>query len=289
MKRLEELKQYIREKEKLAVAFSGGVDSAFLLAAAHEVLGSQVIAVTAKAVSFPTREHLEAVEFCRSRGIRQIIVEVDQLGVPGFAQNPPDRCYLCKKEIFTKIIVAAAEQGITDVAEASNMDDNGDYRPGMRAVAELGVLSPLREMGFYKKEIREVSKEMGLPTWQKPSFACLSTRFPYGEEITAEKLAMIDAAEQFLLEEGFTQVRVRLHESGSGNESGNGAPGKGTAARSTVARIEVLPQEFSAMLADGMAERVNRRLKEIGFSYVALDMGGYRTGSMNEGILFCTE
>lgn len=281
MEQLAALKKYLKEKGTLAVAFSGGVDSTFLLAVAHEVLGDAVLAVTARAVSFPEREHKEAEEFCKSRGIRQIIVEVDQLRVPGFAENPTDRCYICKKAMFEKIFAAAKENGIACVAEASNMDDNGDYRPGMRAVAELGVISPLREAGLYKKTIRELSQEMGLLTWDKPSFACLSTRFPYGEEITAEKLAMIDAAEQYLIDAGFSQVRVRLHENGGGSGMENESLAAG---RSRIARIEMEPCDFPKLFTDGLAEKVNARLKEIGFSYVALDLGGYRTGSMNDGL-----
>lgn len=291
MEQMDALRKYLKEREKLAVAFSGGVDSTFLLAVAHEVLGDDVIAVTARAVSFPVREHRQAEEFCKSRGIRQIVVEVDQLGVPGFTENPPDRCYLCKKAIFEKIIAAAEENGISYVAEASNMDDNGDYRPGMRAVAELGVLSPLREVGLYKKTIRELSQKMGLPTWDKPSFACLSTRFPYGEEITAEKLAMIEAAEQYLIDAGFAQVRVRFHENSGGRENGDGNANRSggdkeslTAGRSIIARIEIEPRDFPKLFTDGLAEKVNTRLKEIGFSYVALDLGGYHTGSMNVGL-----
>lgn len=269
MAQLNRLKEYIKEKDKLVIAFSGGVDSTFLLKVAHDVLGDKVIAVTAKSCSFPVRELNEAVEFCKREGIRHITVESEELQIEGFSHNPVNRCYLCKKELFTKIWEVAKENDIPYVAEASNLDDNGDYRPGLLAVAELGVLSPLREVGMEKKTIRELSKELGLKTWDKQSFACLSSRFVYGEEITEEKLAMVDAAEQFLLDEGFHQVRVRIH----GNDNGN------------IARIEIGAEEFPRMLKDSLHLRVNERLKEIGFSYVTLDMGGYRMGSMNDRIV----
>lgn len=265
MDQLTALKEYIREKESLIVAFSGGVDSTFLLKVAHDVLGDNVIAVTAKSCSFPARELNEAAEFCKKEGIRHEIVESEELQIEGFSHNPVNRCYLCKKELFTRIWEIARENAIPYVAEASNLDDNGDYRPGLMAVAELGVLSPLREVGMDKKTIREFSKELGLKTWDKQSFACLSSRFVYGEEITEKKLGMVDAAEQFLLDAGFHQVRVRIH--------------------GDIARIEIGAEEFSRMLEGGFHLRVNEKLKEIGFSYVTLDMGGYRMGSMNDKIV----
>lgn len=269
MDQFDALKEYIKEKEKLVVAFSGGVDSTFLLKVAHDVLGDNVIAVTAKSCSFPERELHEAEAFCEKENIRHVIVESEELAIEGFSKNPPDRCYICKKELFTKIRQIAKQYEIPYVAEASNMDDNGDYRPGLRAVAELEVLSPLREVGMDKQTIRELSRELGLPTWRKQSFACLASRFVYGEEITEEKLHMVDLAEQYLLDEGFHQVRVRIHGSDKGN----------------IARIEIGTEEFAHMLKDGRAEKTNARLKEIGFSYVTLDLGGYRTGSMNDSIL----
>lgn len=265
MNQLEKLKAYIEEKEKLVVAFSGGVDSTFLLKVAHEVLGDKVIAVTAKSCSFPARELKEAAEFCEGEGIRHIIVESEELQIEGFSHNPVNRCYLCKKELFTKIWDIAKEHEIPYVAEASNLDDNGDYRPGMLAVAELEVLSPLREVGLDKRTIRELSRELGLKTWDKQSFACLSSRFVYGEEITEKKLGMVDAAEQFLLDAGFHQVRVRIH--------------------GDIARIEIGAEEFPKMLEGDFHAQVNERLKQIGFAYVTLDMGGYRMGSMNDKIV----
>lgn len=269
MDQLNALKEYIKGKEKLIVAFSGGVDSTFLLKVAHDVLGDGVIAVTAKSCSFPARELHEAEAFCEKEDIRHVIVESEELAIEGFSKNPPDRCYICKKELFAKIWQIAKQYDIPYVAEASNLDDNGDYRPGLRAVAELKVLSPLREVGMDKQTIRELSRELGLPTWRKQSFACLASRFVYGEEITEEKLHMVDLAEQYLLDEGFHQVRVRIHGSDKGN----------------IARIEIGAEEFSKMLAGNFHVQVNEKLKEIGFSYVTLDLGGYRMGSMNDSIV----
>ncbi len=263
--RWEELIRYLGEKESLAVAFSGGVDSAFLLAAAKEALGERVTAVTVKSCFFPTQELSEAEAFCEERGILHVIVEVDALGIEGIGENPPNRCYICKRAMFTKIIEAAAENGIACVAEASNLDDNNDYRPGLLAVEELGVESPLRAVGFYKREIRACSKELGLPTWEKPALACLASRFVYGETLTAERLRMVEAAERFFRDAGFGQVRVRVH--------------------GTLARVEVAAEDFAKVCEGGFLLRANEALKGLGFSYVTLDMGGYRTGSMNDSIL----
>ncbi len=246
----------------VAVAFSSGVDSTFLLDTAVDVLGDKAVAVTAVSCSFPVRERNEAKDYCEKRGIRHLMLESEELDIEGFRHNPVNRCYICKKELFTKIRKLAESQGIREVAEGSNMDDNGDYRPGLTAVAELGIRSPLREAGLCKEEIRELSKERGLSTWDKPSYACLSSRFVYGEEITEEKLKMVDQAEQLLIDLGFRQVRVRIH--------GN------------LARIEVLPDEISRFADEKLRGEVYTKLKGYGFSYVTLDLRGYRTGSMNE-------
>ncbi|MDR1894550.1 MAG: ATP-dependent sacrificial sulfur transferase LarE [Spirochaetales bacterium] len=258
----EDLKSYLASLESLAVAFSGGVDSSYLLAVAQETLGDRCIAVTARSHSFPLRELEEAQSFCRSRGIRHFVIDSEELSIEGFSQNPLNRCYLCKTELFQKIAQTAASQGIKHLAEGSNLDDNGDYRPGLTAVAEQGVKSPLREAGLSKGEIRELSRERGLASWNKPSFACLASRFPYGQSITPETLARIDSAEQFLLDQGFRQVRVRHH--------GN------------LARIETDPEGFEKFSAPGLRESVHQKLKEMGYTYIALDLLGYRTGSMNE-------
>ena len=256
------LQENLKALGSVAVAFSSGVDSTFLLKAAQEALGDKVIAVTASSCSFPKRELEEAKVFCEKNGIRQIIVESEELDIDGFRQNPKNRCYLCKHELFEKIWEIARENGMNAVAEGSNMDDNGDYRPGLIAVRELGVSSPLRQAELSKAEIRELSREMGLPTWDKQSFACLSSRFVYGETINEKKLGMVDKAEQLLLDMGFHQVRVRIH--------GN------------IARIEVLPEEIAKIVEEENRTKIASKLKEYGFDYVTLDLLGYRTGSMNE-------
>ena len=211
LEKYDALKKYIKSFGSVAVAFSSGVDSTFLLYASKEARGDQAIAVTASSCSFPKRELDEAKAYCKSMGIRHLIVRSEELEIEGFSQNPANRCYLCKKELFEKIREIAGSEGIAEIAEGSNLDDNGDYRPGLIAVAELGIKSPLREVGFTKKEIRTLSRYLGLPTWEKQSFACLASRFPYGETISEEKLRMVDQAEQFLLDMGFHQLRVRIH------------------------------------------------------------------------------
>lgn len=256
------LQDYLTSLGSVAVAFSSGVDSAFLLRAAHDCLGDKAMAIRASSYLFPAREGQEADEFCGTYGIRQLVLEADELSVPGFSENPPDRCYICKKDLFTRLKEAASSLGFSALAEGSNMDDLGDYRPGMRALKELGILSPLREAGLYKAEIRALSREMGLPTWDKPSYACLASRFVYGDTITKEKLGMVEKAEQYLIDKGFRQIRVRIH--------GN------------MARIEIPREDFPRFLDDALREEIHARLKDIGFSYVALDLLGYRTGSMNE-------
>lgn len=257
------LQQNLKSLGSVAVAFSSGVDSTFLLKAALEALGNEnVIAVTASSCSFPKRELREAMEFCEKNGVRQFICESEELDIEGFRQNPKNRCYLCKHELFEKIWQIARENGMNAVAEGSNMDDNGDYRPGLIAVKELGVSSPLRQAELYKEEIRELSREMGLPTWDKQSFACLSSRFVYGETISEKKLDMVDKAEQLLLDMDFHQVRVRIH--------GN------------IARIEVLPEEIIRIVEEENRIRIAEEFKKYGFDYVTLDLQGYRTGSMNE-------
>ena len=252
-----------REK-KLAVAFSAGVDSTLLLKAAVDTLGTEnVLAVTALSASFPEREADEADVFTRGIGVSRITVEVDQLSIPGFRENPANRCYLCKKVLFTQMMEAAREKGFTVMAEGSNVDDLSDYRPGLKAIEELGVMSPLREAGLTKAEIRELSSELGLPTWNKPSFACLATRFVYGETISDEKLRRVELGERLLQDLGFKQFRVRIH----------GEEGR-------LARIEVLPGDLGKLLKK--RQEITSEFRKAGFDYTAMDLEGYRTGSMNE-------
>ena len=270
--KLDRLRAMLRETGRAVVAFSSGVDSTFLLRVAHEELGERVVAVTVRSRTFPKRELDEAVAFCRAEGIRHEIIDTCELDIPGFAENPPDRCYHCKKELFGKLTAFAQSNGLAAVLEGSNMDDDGDYRPGRRAIRELGrdeahpsqvyVASPLHDAGFTKAEIRALSKKMGLPTADKPSFACLASRFPYGERITAAGLDRVERAEQWLMDAGLglTQLRVRSH--------------------GDMARIEVPPADIPRLAT--RAEEIAAALKSFGFAYIALDLQGYRTGSMNE-------
>lgn len=261
----ETLRSILERFGRVAVAFSAGVDSTFLLKTARDVLSDRVIAVTGRTVSSPEREIQEAVSFCDAHKIRQIIVDIDQLSIPGFADNPPQRCYLCKKELFRAFRDISRESGFDHLIEGTNADDTHDYRPGLRALAELEVRSPLKEAGLTKQDIRVLSREMGLSTWDKPSLACLATRIPYGETITQEKLSAIDRAEQLLQDAGFRQVRVRLH--------------------GRLARIETEPALFQRMTEPHLAKEISQRLAELGFDYVTLDLNGYMTGSMNKTII----
>lgn len=262
MNKLEALKDYIRGLGSLAVAYSSGVDSTFLLKVAHDVLGDRCIAVTGVSPSFPKREREESEAFCRAEGIRQIIFETHEMEKEEYASNPSNRCYYCKHTLFSDVIDIAKREGIAYVAEGSNMDDLGDYRPGLQAIKELEVLSPLRQVELTKAEIREYSKELGLPTASKPSFACLASRIPYGERITPEKLAKVEAAEDVLAGYGIPQYRVRVH--------GN------------LARIEVPEEYLGFVMEDARRKEILERFRAIGFFYVTVDMKGFRSGSMNE-------
>ena len=260
--KLRNLQEYLKSLSSVAVAFSGGVDSTFLLKVAHDTLGERAIAVTSDSCFYPRHELEEAKAICRTEKIRQIIFSIEPLQVKEIRENPPNRCYFCKREIFRQIRSIAEEQHLSAVVDGSNMDDNNDYRPGKQAIAELGIKSPLRHAGLWKSEIRQLSRSMGLSTWEKPSFACLASRFPYGDPISKEALFKVERAEQYLLEKNFRQVRVRVH--------GN------------MARIELLPDEFGKLMEQEVREELLSNFKEYGFLYVTLDLQGYRTGSMNE-------
>lgn len=287
----QKLVEYIRSLGKVAVAFSSGVDSTFLLYAAKEALQDYglhnaskttyasnvkinaeenglhnasecLIAVTANSGVFARREYDEAIDFCKANDIKHIILDIDEFKTEGFADNPKNRCYLCKKTFFSAIMELAKEHGIVNVIEGSNVDDDDDYRPGMQAIKELGVISPLKACGFTKDEIRQMSRILHLPTSDKPSFACLASRIPYGETITRKKLAMVEEAENYLFDKGFVQLRVRIH--------------------GDMARIELLPKDIERFAAKQIREDVYKKFKQIGFSYVTMDIKGFRSGSLNE-------
>lgn len=245
------------------VAFSGGVDSTFLLAVAKEVLPrDSLLAVTGTSPTFPGREVTEAKRLAAFLDVEHLLVDTGEMDIPEFRSNSVDRCYFCKRELFSQFRQIAKDREIGWVAEGSTADDISDFRPGRRAIKELQIRSPLEEAGLKKAEIRHFSNQMNLPTWDKPSFACLASRFPYGETISEKGLKMVDRAERFLLDLGFSQVRVRIHDH--------------------MARIEIAKREVERLLEPTVRERVSQKLKQIGFTYVALDLEGYRSGSMNE-------
>lgn len=303
----ERLQEILRSYGKVAIAYSSGVDSTFLLKVAHDTLGDNAIAITVKSHLVPAAEMDEAEAFCKRENIRHQFILHDEMSVPGFAENPPDRCYICKRQIFSAVIETARKMfgtGLSSknenaaksfaelknqnvnfvVCEGSNKDDEGDYRPGMKAIAELSVKSPLREAGLSKSEIRELSRELNLPTASKPSFACLASRIPYGQFITRQKLQLVETAEKFLQDLGFVQYRVRCREFAIQTNAAQPSTQQKTAQHSPTtvltASIELLPEQFNLFKTN--QEFIILTLKNLGFAEVLLDEKGYRTGSLNE-------
>lgn len=261
---MEDLVHHLADLDSVLVAFSGGVDSAFLLVMARQALGEKVIAATASSNVHPVRETAEAKDFAREHGVSHVIFPSEELSISGFAANGPDRCYLCKQSLFKNLLEIARERGIQHVAHGANLDDLGDYRPGFRAAKEAGVIAPLIDAQMGKKEVRFLSREMGLGTWDRPAMPCLATRFPYGSPITEEKLKMVEDAESFLVEQGFKVVRVRHHGS--------------------VARVEVGRGEMENLMDEAIARAIVNEFREMGFEHIAVDLEGYVSGSLDRAI-----
>ncbi len=260
--KLSKLKKVVNELESVVVAFSGGVDSTLVAKVCYDALKDNSMAVTARSETYPDFEFKEAQKLAKEIGIKHLVIDTSELAIEGFANNPPERCYFCKTELFGKLKEIAKEQGFLNVADGANVDDTKEFRPGLEASKELDVKSPLKISDMTKQDIREVSKMLNISNWDKPAYACMSSRFPYGQSITEEKLSMVSEAEKYLRSLGLIQFRVRHHE--------------------TIARIEVLPEDIHLLTDSSAREELTGRFKEIGFTYVTLDLEGYRSGSMNE-------
>jgi uncharacterized protein len=252
----------LAREESIAIAYSGGVDSTLLLACAHEALGDRAVAFTARSSVIPARELEGARTLCAARSWEQVVFDVDPLGNPDLADNPRDRCYHCKRTMLAQLAELAHARGIGTIAEGTNTSDRAVYRPGERAVAEAGVLSPLAACGLSKADVRALSRRLGLPTWDKPSSPCLLTRLPYDHPVTADLLARADAAERFLADAGVSPVRVRCYDN--------------------LARIEVEPGQFALLTDNAFREKLLKRFSDLGFVYTSLDLAGIRSGSMDE-------
>ena len=263
--KLSALNERLKSYEQVIIAFSGGVDSTFLAEAARRALGENVLAVTAISDSYPKREMQAAQDIAKALGVRFEMVFTEELEIEGYASNPTDRCYFCKTELFNKLNPISEKHQIGTIVYGAIPDDVGDHRPGMDAAKQMGIQAPLIDANLWKADIREISKRWGLPTWDKPAFACLSSRFPYGTRITRDLLRKVDDAEQFLYDLGIQQFRVRHHED--------------------LARIEVDPQEIGRIAEKPIREQISAEFKKLGYKYVTLDLQGYRSGSLNEGLI----
>lgn len=264
-KKYHDLKEQIEDMGSVLVAFSGGVDSTLLLLVASEVLKDNCVAATINSPLHPRPSLQQAAAQAEVLGIEHITVDTDELDDEAFVANPPERCYLCKRDRYSKLVDIATREGIAEVIDGTQMDDTSEHRPGMEAAGELGVRSPLLEIGFQKYEVRALSRELGLSTWNMPPGTCLATRIPYSQRITPDKLDVIDRGERFLKEMGFSPVRLRFIED-------------------RVARIEVSPDSVEELASDGVRERVVRKMEELGFLYVTADLAGYRSGALDEAL-----